>query len=455
MAIVNDQLKLSDIIAKNRFDSEYFQPDYVKNEKNIRNSSDKVKRLSHIAYITDGDHSVRKYVNSGIPFLTSENFSEFIIDYDTERYITPQYEKTLARSRAEKGAIFITKTGKYYGKAAICLDDNPIFNIPADVGKIRITSKEISPFFVVAFLNSKYGITSIRRENSGGTRDRITLVNLGKIEIPLFEDSEIENSVRAYIEKRIKAKNIFKQAQALLEKELHLENVVTEQHVYSVSSFRDIIESHRLDAQHYQKKFKNLIDHLSKFHCERISDIRIYNRRGIQPCYVENGTVDVVNSQHISDMHLMYDELQKTSEKEFIKNPDGHVKENDLLIYATGAHVGQTNIYLRSTPALASNHVNLLRIQPIIDPAYICIIFQSIIGRFQTEMHARGSAQAELYPFDIDKFIVPILPDHIQQEIGGLVRESYIVDKESALLLENIKAHIEGLIEGVKNNEAI
>lgn len=77
----------------------------------------------------------------------------------------------------------------------------------------------------------------------------------------------------------------------------------------------------------------------------------------------------------------------------------------------------------------------------------MAMVFQSVIGQFQTQKHARGSAQAELYPADIDKFVVPLLPSEKQREIGDLVRESLAQQRESARLLEQAKARVEQLIE--------
>lgn len=77
----------------------------------------------------------------------------------------------------------------------------------------------------------------------------------------------------------------------------------------------------------------------------------------------------------------------------------------------------------------------------------MAMVFQSIIGQFQTQKHARGSAQAELYPADIDKFMVPLLPPDKQQEIGNLVRESLTKQRESAQLLDQAKSRVEQLIE--------
>ena len=96
---------------------------------------------------------------------------------------------------------------------------------------------------------------------------------------------------------------------------------------------------------------------------------------------------------------------------------------------------------------MASNHVNILRLKPGIDAAYMALVFQSVVGQFQTLKYARGSAQAELYPSDIDRFLVPILGSQTQQEIGNLVRQSVAKQQESKWLLEEAKARVEQLVQ--------
>ena len=108
---------------------------------------------------------------------------------------------------------------------------------------------------------------------------------------------------------------------------------------------------------------------------------------------------------------------------------------------------GFTNVYLSDGPALASNHVNILRLRSDIDAAYMALVFQSVVGQFQTKKHARGSTQAELYPADIDRFVVPLLDRNKQQTIGDLLRKSLVKKQESQQLLERAKAYVEQLIQ--------
>jgi restriction endonuclease S subunit len=139
--------------------------------------------------------------------------------------------------------------------------------------------------------------------------------------------------------------------------------------------------------------------------------------------------------------------LEKTSRSAFAAAPEAHIQHGDLLIYTTGAYIGRINAYLSDAPAMASNHVNILRLTADIDPAYMALVFQSVIGQLQTQQHARGSAQAELYPSDLDRFVVPLLDPEKQEEIGDLVRASLRKQQESRRLLEQANTRFEHLIE--------
>ena len=91
--------------------------------------------------------------------------------------------------------------------------------------------------------------------------------------------------------------------------------------------------------------------------------------------------------------------------------------------------------------------MNILRVVDGIDRAYLSLVLQSVVGQFQTLMHVRGSTQVELYPADIDRFIIPLIDVHKQKEIGDLIRDSLAKQRESKLFLEQAKAHVEALIE--------
>ena len=431
-----------------RFDAEFYKPEFLDIDRSL-SAIDGVK-LRDVASKIDVGHvgpMVRYYSDTGVRLLQTQNVREFFLDIDNSIRVTPEFHASLIKSQVHKGDILIARSGSF-GSAAIYLEDSVINS--ADIIIVQIDDPRVNSLYVLTFMNTRYGSAQFVRFSSGGVQGHVNLRILEHFQIPIvhaLEQERIAEIVQeAYTVRRASAKS-YLAAQQFLESELVLDNLLFERPMGYTARLSDLEVSHRTDAQHYQPRFKQLIDHLSAFPTERIRNIRTYNRRGPQPIYMKNGEVSVVNSQHLGPRHIEYDSLQRTSTSSFAAAAEGHIQRDDILIYTTGAYIGRTNVYLNDGPALASNHVNILRLRSGIDTAYMSLIFQSVVGQFQTQKHSRGSAQAELYPTDIDRFVVPLIERDKQQAIGDLLRESLVKQQESQRLIEQAKARVEQLIE--------
>lgn len=141
-----------------------------------------------------------------------------------------------------------------------------------------------------------------------------------------------------------------------------------------------------------------------------------------------------------------YDNLERTDSRYWDLQRESRVFNQDILIYTTGANVGRTNIYLEDEKALASNHVNILRVRDE-NQIYIGFVLNSIIGRLQTRKLITGTAQAELYPTDIDQFLLPFIASDKQNQISAFVQESHAARREAKTLLAKAKRAVEIAIE--------
>jgi restriction endonuclease S subunit len=444
---VSNVIHLSDVRSGFRIDSEFYRREYI--QKDLLLSMLQTLPLGRIAKVTDGEHGSVSFVSRGIKYLTAEHIKQGFVDHDGARFVSNEVDQRNARASVVEGDVLISIKGTL-GEVGLAERNLLPANMNRDVAIIKLHPNSIIGAYLTPFLRSKYGAFQLSREGSGAVQQMITLERLKCVRIPLL-DEDLQEEVAALhdegLSKRQQSVVLYTQAQQLLESELGLDKLGFQRPVGYTALFSELEHSRRSDAQHYQPQFGQLFDHLTAFPLRRIRDIRTYNRRGLQPVYVESGTVDVVNSQHLGPKHVDYDTLQKTSETAFATSAEGHIRANDLLIYTTGAYIGRTNAYLRDTPALASNHVNIVRLIPGIDAAYMAVVLQSLIGKSQTQKHARGSAQAELYPGDIDRFVVPLLDPTKQAPIGDLARESLARKQESKRLLEQAKSRVEQLIE--------
>ena len=455
--ITSSRVPVSEI-ELSRMDAEYYRPDLIKISKAIFNGPNvsiegSGAQIDCSAFYPSIVPSYN-FKREGIPFLRVNEIQDGLISIDEKTAFLPKSildENRSTIALCHPGDLVIAKGGNSLGKVALLTKQYPIYSVCRDVLVVRTQAlSKINRFYLWMYLHSATGQKLLIRTASQTGQPHLTIDAVAKLRVPLVSSSEQDAVHSDYLAAEAAAelsRIAYTKAHCCLEDELRLDEFNHERPMGYTSNFSELELSLRSDAQHYQPRFTQLVAHISKFPTRRVREIRRVNRRGIQPIYVEGGTHAVVNSQHLGPKHINYDGLERTTEKLFYATPEAHIRKDDLLIYTTGAYIGRTNVYLDDTPAFASNHVNILRLSPDIDHAYMAMVFQSIIGQFQTQKHARGSAQAELYPSDIDKFIVPLLPIEKQQEIGNLVRESLTQQRESARLLEQAKARVEKLIE--------
>lgn len=182
-------------------------------------------------------------------------------------------------------------------------------------------------------------------------------------------------------------------------RELDTEHIIN----YSITS-KDFARNMRFDAEYYQPKFKNLLNHLKKIDSVRIKEFCQHPNRGIQPQYEETGDIIVINSKHLRLTQIDIESAERTSEAFYSEENTNkaRLKQFDVLMYSTGAYIGRTNVYLEKCRGIASNHVTIIRPNnKICDPTYLALFLNSPVGLMQSDQKASGSAQREIYPHDI------------------------------------------------------
>jgi restriction endonuclease S subunit len=221
---------------------------------------------------------------------------------------------------------------------------------------------------------------------------------------------------------------------------------------YSIIQKSQLEDALRLDVEFYDPYYFDLEKKLKKKKWDYLRNLIIFNRRGIQPKYSDTPTkYRAVVSQNLLEDFLDVDNLPFVEEGFFNSKQAQTVKIKpfDILIYTTGANIGRTNIfYPKTIEAIASNHVNIIRVDPSkINQLYLGVFLQSKIGRSWTDKWASGSDQKEIYPEDFEKFPVLIADDDIQNEVANLVLQSFefiessnkIYSQAEDLFLEELK----------------
>ena len=448
------EVRLSKVMKSsysNRWDSTYFLKEFLTDEQKYY----QWKSLSKLCYIKSGTTPKDRDENlkEGVILLKTNDIRNNVLLHGSDYfYIDEKCNKAMASSELKFGDVLINIVGattEVVGRVAFVPKDFPKANITQAMSYLRLKEKTINPEILFLFLQTKYGINQTRRITRPTGQYNINNKELGSFKIPQFSSdfqSRIEQIVKSAHAKIAESKALYTEAEDALLSELGLKDWKSQKESVSIKSFSDFAKSGRLDSEYYQPKYDELEEKIKSFPHKTVAELQLFNARGVQPDYVIDGTVSIVNSKHILENGLDYENFEKTSLEFFNANDRAKIEKGDILIYTTGANIGRTQSYLRSEEALASNHVNILRLKEV-NPIYAALVLNSKIGRLQTEKFCTGSAQAELYPYDIEKFIIPFLPESSQSSIAEKIQKSFSLHAESKRLLEQAKRMVEDEIE--------
>ena len=415
--------------------------------------------LANFATISDGNHmSISdNFADEGVPYYRGGDIYNVFIESTPSPLRIPKHifdMPTMQRSHLQKGDVLMSIVGAIIGNISL-VTTNDMATCSCKLAIIRPHKNMLIPEYVGMYLMSKYGQQQIQKFRRGSGQTGLILEDFDQLLIPNINSSvqkEISEIVNQAYESLIKGQQLYDSAENHLLECLGMKDFKQCSEAVSVKRFSNFISSGRLDAEYYHVKYDNLEEKIKSVSYKKIADLQAFNARGVQPDYIPDGNISVVNSKHILENGLDYDNFEKTSSEFLKRNERAVIRENDILVYTTGANVGRAQPYLLSDIAIASNHVNILRLNGV-NPIYAALVLNSKVGRLQTEKACTGSAQAELYPSDLEKFLIPILPKDKQELIAEKVKQSFAFRTESKELLEIAKHKVEDVIYEISKQQ--
>ena len=445
MAIVN-YINLSGLEDEIRLDPQYYTPQNMLLEEEIMTFPTIL--LGSVSLITDGQHGYFKLdENSEIRQITAKCIKEGLVDKANADCLSQITHSKNMRSSLSVNDVLVTTAGTI-GQIGLVTDDIPPANIDQDIGRISILKDNVSPYYVWAFLQSKFGRFQIERFTTGQVQTHLSLKKMKKLRIPVISSHvEVEEIVKQFVASKAAAKDFIAKAQQLLDSELGLDRLHSDRLVGYTAQFSCCGHSLRFDSEHYSPVFDNMVSNLPNgVRLVPLGQLLNFCQRGKQPVYSESG-LPVLNSKHVQENRINFEGNRFATA---IPDLSLRIRFGDVLLNGTGrGTIGRSAPYLiKESQALPDNHVTILRSSSL-DPAYLSLFLNSQAGQIQVEKHQRGSSgQLELYPYDIRKFQIWDAPKKFQEEVRRMYDCAVDgIDQSKKLLLQAV-SHVEHLIEG-------
>lgn len=443
-------VRVSELEAAKRLDAEYYRPEYLQADKVFRTAGALPLGdiLSDVRY---GIYTEPDYRAKGTDFLRALNLQEYAIEGDVLKVrptVVPSQNYLL-----RPGDLLIVRSGANVGNVGIVLDR---FN-GATFGSytIRLRFREgINPYFIYVFFKTKFGRLQTVRCRTGLAQPNLSIPNLKLLKVisrvPLAEQKEVEDLVRISHESILESQSRYLQAERMVLKDLEWNELDLSQRKYYSVPLSQAKAAHRLDAEHFEPRYENLVAHLRKAGKAKQLQSLLHEpiRKGITPDYDPEGDIVVVNSQNLGRYCLDFEATDRTTELCWKANSRAQISHNDVMIYATGAYIGRTNAYLETTRALAGVDILLVRPSEECNPLYLAVFLNSSVGLLQSKKFCTGSGQAHIYPDHIAQYWVSPPAEELQARVADLVQQSYEARQRAKALLEEAKRKVEAFIEG-------
>ena len=447
----------SNIDLDNRIDAEYFQPTYLHIEKQlIKNKATALKRLCSITGSAFYPAATHLYPSGDVPFIRCVDCIAYPVITTEQDTFFKKIPKQFAYEHKNikqltQGDIIITKVGSPC-YASIIHNLSEVFLSRTVLGLKEITN--IEPYYLLAFLRSKYGFLQLFRERELTIQYQLTLDRVGNILIfkPKNEKLEklIANLIFLYIKFKNKGIELYKEAQSLLLSELGLSNYQPKHQLNFIQQFSDVEEAGRMDAEYFQPKYEEIIKKIKNYKggSDTLGNL-VKIEKGIEVGkkeYSKKGVPFV----RVSDLHLQEIAEEKYISKQLYSEVTKHQPQEGEILLTKDATPGIAH-YLQDQPKKMIVSSGILRLknkqEDKVNNNYLTLFLNSIITKEQINRDVGGSIILHWLPDQVKQTQIPLLSKEKQMQIQKLVTESLNLHKKSKKLLENSKYAVETAIE--------
>ena len=457
---------LSDAVANERIDSQFFRPEYIESYDVVCNAPFSV--LSDIAHITDGNHLkiAENFDNEhGIRYLRGQDLSTDMMLHDRNIVHIPEScFNSLKRSHIFKDDILITIVGANTGLVGLVFNPPDKLVANCKLGVARPNKEEILPGYLYAFLIGRFGQHQILRSIRGGGQTGLILPDMRHLKITRL-DGEFESAISKIVSDGHKgiadSKELYSETQSVILSELGLTNWQPKHQLAFIKNFSDTEQAERIDAEYYQPRYDEIIQAIKKYpggweSLVKLVDIKKcievgsgeYLDEGVPFVRVSNiSPFEITEEKYISE--ALYAELTPEEiDIPFVKSKNHQPQQGEILFSKDGtpgiAH------YLKDPPPRMIPSGGILRLKSKtnkVNNEYLTLVLNSVLTQEQVNRDVGGSIILHWRPDQVKQTVVPILSEKKQLEIQQKVAESFNLRKQSKQLLESAKKAVEMAIE--------
>ena len=443
------EVQFSRLEGEKRIDAETYDKQYIHYKSKIM-SMKYTTLLNECDVVRKGIFNINatNYSTEGIPFVRISNLKNMTIDSQDIVYIPTDLHLLNIKTALKRNDVILSKTAI----PAASLVDLPECNTSQDTVAVKLKEgSAINSHYLVVFLNTKYGITQMKKRFSGNVQMHLNLDECKtNLFIPILNyacQQEIELSFENAIDKRRRAIQLYSEAEAYLLECLGMTDFAANPDAYNVKTLKEsFLETGRFDAEYYLPKYEDyyrLVQSYSNGYellgdaCD-IKDANYIPETGMRYKYIE--LANIGKSGEITGCDIQDGENLPTRARRLVHQGDvivssieGSLESCALVTDGYDGALCSTGFYV-----LQSHKLN---------PETLLTLFKSLPMQQLMKKGCSGTILSAISKPELEKLPVPIIRQEAQDEIAQHIQRSFALRKEAMELLEKAKISVEQAVD--------
>ncbi len=448
----NSIVSHSDVKKANRLDAEYFQPKFLKLRKNL--DKKKYKQLHELCeFVRVGPAGssllASGYVASGIKVYRPVDLNGWTCEGTFAVAISDEYcmEKRLKLYRS--GDILITRIGDI--KFGIIQEStNSPVTISPNLIALRVRKELLDPYFLLAFLNTKFGLPQIQRGKKIASLSSVGIKQIANIlvpRLPLKEQKKIGDIARRGLRKMQLAKILYSKAENIFLEEIGYP-IIEESRSSIIINHAKMRLTQRSDAEYFLSQKYTIQEPIKSMQLGEITQIS----RGIEPgskTYQKSGKL-FLRVSNISKYGLLEKSQKYISINLYEKLQKKYRPRIGEILLVKDGKPGVAFALGELIEGIISDGIIRLKPDKSLPPEYISLCINSPVCQSQIHAHKDGSLVPHWKIEQIKKLQIPVVPSKKRISIINNVKKSSTLFQEGQGDLNHVVQQTEKLLIGVQ-----
>jgi type I restriction enzyme S subunit len=433
-----------------RIDAEYYHPKYLALEQ-VHKKGIWSPIGRHLKSCEYGLSIAMNTEGHGYGILRMDNLQDGFA-FDDELKHAPISDEVFEKYKLRKDDVLFNRVNseEFVGRTGIYkLSGNHVF--ASYLVRCQTKESELLPDYLNTFLNTKYGILSIRRMSRRAVNQaNVNAQELKAIKIllaPFGFQEEIKNLLEHSHSLFDSSKNLYAKAESLLLEELGIKDIDNfHQHCYDVSS-ADTVIANRIDAEYFQPRYEKVIEVIKKYSdgFSLIKDEFIQVKDSFSKendkvySYIEIGSVSIASGS-IECLSLKGNELPANAK--IITNG------GEVIVSKVRPTRGAVTIIPEDWNGfVCSGAFVVLKDNGILRKEVLNVFLKSFVGKELLGRPVTGTSYPTIDDQDILDLPLPLIKLKVQDQIADLIHQSYTALRQAKKFLEEAKRKVEKMIE--------